>query len=362
VEATQTLISALASFVVDKDVLKFNGFVTYFLQIGAVLAGVRALLPTTPVKIDLSRPIFILNFDLAAQSSFYGKCEALNNFRDLDNTPDGQGDRILVCYKDLSGNLDVVEELVGLGKQNHELIPTTHPPVGGVIPSTRWISEWCAHRWHFGCPSPAGDQFLTAPIAFKRDRLSSLMWTLRERYGYEPESEWGSREPKQFSMRYWDNDQHTSCFVCEFFESKCASDMEKTKAVMGLSAGSKTLNIIRVKNTTHETVTNVHIHMDFLGRSGKIVEKVAKVEDMDVVINTFGYARVHVCSLPPQSSRFLVVERSGRPLKSENIYLESPLMTKFSVKALRWIAAVSLLLTSSIAVVTWASTTLSVTQ
>ena len=351
-ETLQEIAKALAAFLIEPSVLELRGFITYFLQFGAVLASLRALLPVTPIKAQIGRPIFVFNFDLAAESKFYGKCEALSHFEDLQNAAASNGDRTVVCYKDLSGDKDVIKELSEWGQDSSEVVPTFRAPQGGIHPPERWVSEWSGHRHFFGCPTDRGIPFLSE--AMKKGLLSSLMWAFRERYNYEPETKWPGRDVKNFAMTYWDDERFTSCFLCEYFEAKCESDKERTMAIMGIEAGGKTINVVRLRNDTHESVNDIHVQLGGKGgRCGTVVKSVADVEGMNIIINTFAYARISIKSIPPQSSRFLVTETKGRPLRSQDVKIETPLSTKFNVTALRWIAGLSFCFTVLVGIISY---------
>lgn len=350
-ETLQSILKAVAAFLVEPKALELRGFITYFLQLGAVFASVRALLPVAPIKIALGRPLFVFNFDLASESKSYGKCDVLSDFADIQDDPASNGDRVVTCYKDLSGELDVIKELSDWGQDRSEVVPTFRAPQGGVHPPERWVSEWSGHRHFFGCPTEQGVPFLSP--ARKKDVLSSLMWAFRERYNYTPETSWPGRDVKGFAMRYWDDERYTSCFICEYFEAKCKSDRERTMAIMGIEVGGKTINIIRLRNDTHESVNDIHVELGGKGgRCGAVIKSVADVEGMNVIINTFAYARIFIKSMPPRSSRFIVTETRGRPLEVSDINVETPLSTKFNVTALRWIAGLSFGFTVLVALVT----------
>lgn len=340
--------SLFPSVLINSETLTLGGFISHVLQLGAFFAAVRMLMPSKPIRAEMGRPIFVVNFDKTSESAPYGECKALKEFEELHDAPASNGDRTLVCYKDLTGNLEVIDELSIWGQKKSALVAAVHPPQGGVHPPTRWISEWAADRRSFGCPTEIGNQFLMEPI--KRGKLESLMWSLQERYNYCPETEWGERKSHGYAMAYWNDDRYTSCSLCEHFESKCDSEFEKTKVMLGLRSASKTLNIIRLRNVTHEVINDIHVHIGGKGaRSGNIVKKVADVENMEIVINTFAYARVIARSLPPQASRFIVVETVGAPLEDGDFHVETKLISKFGVKALRGIAILSLSITLLVA-------------
>lgn len=338
------------SVLIDSETLTLGGFVSHLLQLGAFFAAIRMLMPSRPIRAEMGRPIFVVNLDKTSESAPYGECNELREFEELHNAPASNGDRTLACYKDTTGNIEVIDELSSWGQKKATLVAAVHPAVGGVQPPTRWVSEWAADRRSFGCPTEKGNQYLMEPI--KRGRLESLMWSFRERYNYCPETEWGERKSQRYAMAYWNDDRYTSCSLCEYFESKCPSEFEKTKVMWGLRSASKTINIIRLRNITHEVINDIHVHIGGKGaRSGKVIKKVADVENMDIVINTFAYAQIIARSLPPQASRFLVVETVGAPLRSGDFHVETKLVSKFGVKALRWIAILSFSITLLVAAI-----------
>lgn len=350
VETLQPIVTGIAAFLIEPGVLKLRGFITYFLQFGAVFVSLRALWPVAPIKIALGRPIFVFNFDLASDSKPYGGCEALSDFADLQNDPASNGDRTIVCYKDLSGDLEVIKELSDWGQDMSEVVPTSRPPHGGVHPPERWVSEWSEHRHVFGCPTERGIPFLS--LARKKDVLSSLMCAFRERYKYEPEITWPGRDVKGTAMTY--DESYTSCSLCEYFEAKCKSDKERTIVIIGIEMGGKTINVIQLSNNTHESVNDIHIELGGKGgQCGTVVKSVADVEGMNIIINTFAYARISIKSIPPKSSRFLITETRGRPLEKSDVKVATPLSTKFNVAALRWIAGLSFGFTMLVAVITY---------
>ena len=329
---------------INPGTLTLSGFVSHILQLSAFFAAFRLLLPSKPIKHELGRPIFIINLDMMNESAPYGKCEVLDNFNEINNAPSSNGDRTLVAYKDRSGSIDVINELSSWGQEQQELVSVVYPSCGGETPPARWSSDWASQRRSFGCPTEEGNQFLSKPM--KRGKLEALMWTLRERYEFKPEHEWGCRESKGYAMAYWNDERHTSCNLCEYFESKCENDFEKTKALWGISSASKTLNIVRLQNKTHEVINDAHIHIGGKGsRSGRVIKEVTNVENMDIVINTFGYSQLIAHTLPPDSSRFIIIETRGAPLKCSDIRVETKFLSKFGVGALRWIAVLSFTIT-----------------
>lgn len=336
---------------VNNETLTPAGFVSHTLQFAAFFAAIRLLWPYKPIKLEIGRPVFVINLDKMTETNPYGECKVLSDFTDINDAADSNGDRTLVCYKDLSGNLDVINELVKLGESKSDLVSVVYPGMGKQDSEKRWASSWASIRRSFGCPTPLGDQFLSEPM--RQGKLELLMWSLFTRYEYRPESEWGERKSNGYAMAYWNDERNTSCTLCEYYESKCDSDHEKTKVLWGIRGASKTLNIIRLKNTTHEVINDIRIHINRDGGLTNVIKKVSDVENMKVVSNTVFHTQILAPSIPPLSSRFIIVETGGEPIRENEISVETRLISKFGVKALRLIAVFSLLITSSIAAISY---------
>lgn len=334
---------SLSAFLVNSELLTLRGFLTQLLQIGAFLAGVWALVRRASVKPKLGRPVLVINLDMVAESKIYGVTPKLPDLQKLNSAGPENGDRIVSCWKDLSGNIQVNEDLARWGQQP-KLVSAIHPPQGGVVPPTRWKSEWAANRAGFGCPTTQGEEFFIAPR--ETEFLSRLLRAFRVRYDYLPETGWPGRATTKYVPEYRDGVEYSGSALCDFFESECENDTDRTIVAHALMNGSKTLNLLRVDNRTHDTVKDVHIHIGGGGsHSGLIERKIADAEDTKIIVDSFEYSHVVLSTIPPESSRFVVVETRGKPLADKDIRVETGLMTKFGVTTLRWIAILSLVLT-----------------
>ena len=336
------------SFLIDPNLLSLHGFAAQFIQLSAIFAGLRALIPKKVIEIAKGRPLRIVNFSQAEQSTIYGGSPALAEFREF--LPGGQenSDQILTCYHSITGNVKVNEELGKWGTRGTEATPAHYVRQG----KGDWKSDLAVERHQLGCPTEEGDTFRRKP--FPEDQISVVLMALGNRYGYHPHTDWPIRGAKIQSLANSDDERFTAEFFCNFFESRCKSDQEKTAAIFAIVHASKTINIFRLKNRTHNDVVNIPVHVGTKAfKSGDVIESAARAESFEIVAKTPFYTHLIARSIPAGSSRFLIIETFGRPLETDDLKVEAGFTTKFGPSTFRRIAAFAFVICLALAIITY---------
>ncbi len=333
------------SFLADPSLLSFHGFTSEFLTLNVLLAGFRALIPKNVIEVAVGRPLFIVNFSQAERSTFYGGSPTLAKFREFLLGGQENSDQIMTCYHSNTGDIKVNEEFGQWGMRSTEARPVYRLKEG----KRDWKSDVAVTRHHLGCSGDNANEF-----SYKQppqDKVSLVLDILRFRYGYSPESEGTSGT---LSLEPRDDEQYSAESICNFFEERCASDQEKAAANWAIFQSSKTINILQLKNRTHNDVSNIAVHIGAKAyKSGKVIESVARAEGFEIISEGTYYTHLIVRSLPAGSSRFLIIEARGGPLEKGNFKVEAGITTKFGPSTFRWIAAIAFVICLGLAAATY---------
>lgn len=348
------VVESILGFIATPASLTLDGFLGLYLKFVAMIVAMRAVFPSVVAVAEIGRPIQAVNFDFMKRQRYYGDCPAIDEAiveLKLNGNPD-QGDRILVSYSDASGNPDINAKIAAVDDIRQSGSIVVIPPMGNEIPKGRWESELAANRDYLGCTRAEDEQYRDSSTYsfYDTTKIGPQVNALRDKYGFDPWSEWGNESITQNSRSNFDDPNLSIRSLCDFLESRCSSPEDKVEALMRLSAARKIINFVRIRNTTDEVANNISVRLS--ANAIIIPDEVVKAEGVDVVANTGTYAVLNIPNVAPRQARYFIVITKGKPITSETVELQSPITSKFNSKSLRWILVIAATLTLTVSILT----------
>lgn len=301
-------------------------FLTLFLQLTAIQVLLVSSWFIRKPKLRLTTPIFVLNLDLALRRKTYDDCACLIDiFNQIAECPANDYERILIGYRNPMREIDVINELAEWNSRPRYFGPLQY---ANGDTQERWKSEFEYLEWKFGLSKDENTNITEKETAREEVPLRRLDHILSKKYGYELSNiDSNEKLSEKINIFYVNSEFDVFVNLFQKIEAHCSNDKEKVEAIHRLRDASKIVNIIQIKNPYHSSINNIHFYISIENQGVmKLVTDFSEKQGFTIVNNESQDIHLILGELPPNSTRYCIIETRQLSLSEKNITIQSNLL------------------------------------